>query len=88
MSAEDSHSKPKLKISSENYLREEGSQDHLVADDGWFPASNRSGCAILISFKIVVVFNTTPADIKTKSANVVLKTTTILIEMRIAQLSS
>ena len=43
MSAEDSHSKPKLKISSENYLREEGSQDHLVADDGWFPASNRSG---------------------------------------------
>ena len=44
--------------------------------------------SILISFKIVVVFNTTSADIKTKSADVVLKTTTILKEMRIAQLSS
>ena len=39
---------------------------------------------ILISFKIVVVF----AEIKTKSADVILKTTTILKEMRIAQLSS
>ena len=42
---------------------------------------------ILISFKIVVVFNTTSADIKTKSADVVLKTTTILREMRIVQMS-
>ena len=42
-------------------------------------------CAILISFKIVVVFNTTSADIKTKSADVILKTTTILIEMRTSQ---
>ena len=39
---------------------------------------------ILISFKIVVVSNTTSADIKTKSPDVVLKTTTILKEMRIA----
>ena len=35
-------------------------------------------CAILISFKIVVLFNTTSADIKTKSADVILKSTTIL----------
>jgi hypothetical protein len=35
-------------------------------------------------FKIVVVF----AEIKTKSADVVVKTTTILKEMRIAQLCS
>ena len=42
-------------------------------------------CAILISFKIVVIFNTTSADIKTESADVVLKTTTILKEMGIAQ---
>ena len=34
------------------------------------------------------VFNTTSADIKTKSADVVLKTTTILKKTRIAQLSS
>ena len=45
-------------------------------------------CAILISFKIVVVFNTTSANIKTKSADAVLKTTTILKEMRIPQRSS
>ena len=45
-------------------------------------------CAILISFKIVVIFNTTSADIKTKSGDVVLKMTTILKEMRIAQLYS
>ena len=45
-------------------------------------------CAILISFKIVAVFNTKSADIKTKSADVVLKTTTILREMRIPQMSS
>ena len=43
-------------------------------------------CAILISFKIVVIFNTTSADIKTKSADVILKMTTILKEMRIVQL--
>ena len=43
-------------------------------------------CAILISFKIVVIFNTTSADIKTKSADVILKITTILKEIRIAQL--
>ena len=45
-------------------------------------------CAILISFKIVVVFNTTSVNIKTKSADIVLKTTTTLKEMRISQLSS
>ena len=43
-------------------------------------------CAILISFKIVVIFNTTSA--KSKSADVILKMTTILKEMRIAQLYS
>ena len=45
-------------------------------------------CAILISFKIVVIFNTTLAEIKTKSADVILKMTTILKEMRIVQLCS
>ena len=45
-------------------------------------------CRILISFKIVVVFNTTSADFVLMSADVVLKTTTILKEMMIAQLSS
>ena len=44
--------------------------------------------AILISFKIVVVFNTTLADFVLMLADVVLKTTIILKEMRIAQLSS
>ena len=43
---------------------------------------------ILISFKIVVLFNTPSADIKTKSADVVLKMTTSLKEMRIMQLCS
>ena len=43
---------------------------------------------ILISFKIVVVFNTTSADFVLMSADFVLKTTTILKEMRISQLSS
>ena len=36
----------------------------------------------------MVLFNTTSADIKTKSGDVVLKSITILKEMRIAQLSS
>ena len=44
--------------------------------------------AILISFKIVVVFNTTLADFVLMSADVVLKTTTILKEMSIVQLCS
>ena len=43
---------------------------------------------ILISFKIVVDFNTKSAGFVLMSANVVLKTTTILKEMRISQLSS
>ena len=41
-----------------------------------------------ISFKIVVIFNTTSAEIKTKSADVILKKTTILKEMRIVQMCS
>ena len=41
--------------------------------------------AILISFKIVVIFNITSAEIKTKSDDVLLKMTTILKELRIAQ---
>ena len=38
-------------------------------------------CAILSSFKIVVIFNSTTAEIKTKSADVLLKMTTILEEL-------
>ena len=45
-------------------------------------------CAILSSFKIVVIFNILSAEIKTKSADVLLKMTTILEELRIAQLQS
>ena len=37
-------------------------------------------CLILISFKIVVFFNTTSADIKTKSADVILGTRTAQVE--------
>ena len=44
-------------------------------------------CAILISFKIVVIFNIKSADF-VDSDDVVLKMTTILKEMRIAQLGS
>ena len=45
-------------------------------------------CVILISFKIVVIFIITSADFVLMSADVVLKITTILKEMRIAQLCS
>ena len=45
-------------------------------------------CAILISFKTVVIFNIISADFVLMSADVVLKMTTILKEMRIAQLCS
>ena len=45
-------------------------------------------CAILSSFKIVIIFNNTSAEIKTKSADVLLKMITILKELRIAQLCS
>ena len=45
-------------------------------------------CTVLISFKIVVIFNTTSAEIKTQSADAILKKATILKEMRIAQLCS
>ena len=41
-------------------------------------------CAVLISFKIVVIFNTKSADIKTKSADFILKMTMVLKEMWIA----
>ena len=40
-------------------------------------------CAIFIYFKIVVIFNITLADFVLMSADVVLKMTTILKEMRI-----
>ena len=40
----------------------------------------------LISFKVLLLFNITSADIKTKSADVILKSTTILKEMRNVQL--
>ena len=46
------------------------------------------GCAILISFKTVVIFYITSADFVLMSADVVLKMTTILKEMRIAHLCS
>ena len=45
-------------------------------------------CVILISFKIVVIFNMTSADFVLISVDVVQKMTTILKEMRIAQLLS
>ena len=45
-------------------------------------------CTILISYKIVVLFNMTSADFVLTSADVVFISTTILKEMRIAQLSS
>ena len=45
-------------------------------------------CAILSSFKIVVIFNMTSADFVLISADVLLKMITILKELRIAQLSS
>ena len=41
-------------------------------------------CAILSSFKIVIIFNDTSAEIKTKSTDVLLKIVTILEELRIA----
>ena len=44
--------------------------------------------AILISFKIVVIVNTTSAESKRNSADVILKMITILKEMRIMQLCS
>ena len=44
--------------------------------------------AILISFEIGVIFNTTSAEVKTKSADIILKMITILKEMRIAQFCS
>ena len=45
-------------------------------------------CAILMPFKIVVIFNITSADFVLMSADVVLKMTTILKGMRIVQLCS
>ena len=45
-------------------------------------------CAILSSFKIVIIFNITSAEIKTKSADVLLKIISILKNLRIAQLCS
>ena len=46
------------------------------------------GCTILSSFKIVIIFNNTSAEIKTKSADLLLKMITILKELRILQLCS
>ena len=48
----------------------------------------KHSCGILSSFKIVVIFNKTSAEIKIKSADVLLKMITILKELRIAQLCS
>ena len=45
-------------------------------------------CAIVSSFKIVIIFNNTSAEIKTKSADVLLKMITILKELRIVHLCS
>ena len=42
-------------------------------------------CAILSSFKIMIIFNITSAEIKTKSADVLLKMIVILKDLRIAQ---
>ena len=45
-------------------------------------------CTIVSSFKIVVIFNDTSADFVLSSADVILKITTILKELRITQLCS
>ena len=45
-------------------------------------------CAILSSFKIMIIFNNTSAKIKTKSTDVLLKMITVLKEPRITQLCS
>ena len=45
-------------------------------------------CVILSRFKIVVIFSNTSAEIKTKSADVLLKMTKILKELGIVQLQS
>ena len=45
-------------------------------------------CAILSSFKIMIISNNTSAEIKTKSADVLLKIIIILNELRITQLCS
>ena len=45
-------------------------------------------CTILSSFKIMVIFNTSSADVVLISADVIMKITTILNELRIAQLCS
>ena len=52
---------------------------HSFYEDSW---------AILISFKIVILINITSTDFVLISADVVLKSTTILKEMRIPQLLS
>ena len=59
-------------------------------NEGWSKVRSllEHSCAILISFKIVVIFNITSADFVLMSADVVLKMTTILKEMRIMQLCS
>ena len=51
-------------------------------------SSLEHSCAILISFKIVVIFNITSAYFVLISADVVLKMTTILKEMSVSQLCS
>ena len=45
-------------------------------------------CAILSSIKIIIIFNNTSAEIKTKSADALLKMIIILKELRIVQLCS
>ena len=47
-----------------------------------------NSCAILSSFKIVIIFNNTSADFVLISADVLLNIITILKELRIAQLCS
>ena len=64
---------------------------HCIDDQSscfWSPSILRSSYAIFSWLNSIVIFNITPADIKTKSANVILKMTTILKELRIAQLCS
>ena len=62
---------------------------YLFSADAKVCSLLEDSCAIFISFKIVVIFNSiTSADIKTKSADVILKMTTILKEMKIGQLCS
>ena len=76
-------------------LKKENPHEDLFDNRGWLYLDHTKvrsflehSCAILSSFKIVIIFNNKSAEIKTKSDDVILKMTTILKEMRVVQLCS